>query len=66
MSPDGDHPGGSNPARKLPDPAICRAKRGDGPGLVHCLVPDPRDCRHAGFLDTEPYCLHPGREEIIA
>jgi len=51
--------------RKLPDPAICRAIRTDGPGMVLCCVPQPRECQHVGFLDSQAYCLHPNREAII-
>ena len=55
----------SKPTKKLPDPATCRAVRADGPGLVSCLVTNPRDCPHVGFFDAQAFCLSPQREEII-
>jgi hypothetical protein len=57
---------GSNPTRKLPDAAICQARRADGPGMVFCLVDEPGDCKHAQRFDEAWYCLHPEREDIIA
>jgi hypothetical protein len=44
----------------------CRARRANGPGMVYCLVADPRDCKHVGFMDGTPLCLNPDRESIIA
>jgi hypothetical protein len=65
MSHKDDIKPGAKPLPKLPDPAICRAVRADGPGLVSCLVANSRDCEHVGFFDNHAFCLSPKREEII-
>jgi len=61
-----DNDDASESAPKLPDAAICRALRADGPGMVACLADRPRDCKHASFFNDAAYCLHPDREAIIA
>jgi hypothetical protein len=66
MSFKGDMPADSNPVRKLPDPAICRALPFAKQVLFACLVPKPIECKYAGFINDDPFCLHPDRAEIAA
>jgi hypothetical protein len=59
---------GSEPKlwRKLPDLAICRARRAGFGDYVVCLVPLPVECEYALPFGYEYFCLHPEHEEIIA
>jgi hypothetical protein len=50
----------------LPNPLICRAANTPLPGVVLCLVADPRECPHIGVFGGINCCLSPRREEIIA
>jgi len=52
-------------AVKLPDEKICRVRAEDDL-LFKCLVTNSKDCKHAGFLNEDAYCLHSSRREILA
>jgi hypothetical protein len=54
------------PARKLPDPAICRARFAGLADYAHCLVDDPRICRYALTYGDGFLCRSPERKEIVA
>jgi hypothetical protein len=56
----------NNSVRQLPNPAVCRAKPALWPGVVHCFVHAPTDCKHARFFNDAAYCNHPDRESIVA
>jgi hypothetical protein len=50
-------------ALQLPEEKICQVQA-DGDLLLRCLVPNSKDCAHAGFLNEVAYCLHPRRKEM--
>jgi hypothetical protein len=52
--------------RKLPNPAICRAKPANWPGTAFCLVHEPEACKHVRYFNEVAYCTHAKRAEIIA
>jgi hypothetical protein len=52
--------------RRLPNPAICRAKPARWPGVVYCLVHNPTDCKYARHFNEVAYCTSPDRDSIIA
>ena len=54
------------PAGNLPDFAVCRARRKEEGGLVHCLVANAYHCPHATHADYSLICCHPEKEAIIA
>ena len=54
------------PKRRLPDPAICRAKHAGFDDYADCLVDAPDDCRYALRFGFRHLCQHPERAEIIA
>ena len=54
------------PERKLPDPAICRAKHAGFGDYADCLVDAPFECRYVLGFGFHYHCLHPERAEIIA
>jgi len=66
MVRDGENPSGRETVRKLPNPAICRARHAKWPGMVYCLVRDPTECRHVRYFNEVAYCTHPKNEAIIA
>ena len=55
--PDG---GGSSfqPARRLPDAALCRVRKSFGE-YYDCLVSDPGSCRYALSYGSSFFCLSP-------
>ena len=65
-SPNEEPKNGKRPARVLPDPAICRARRRGFGDYVECLVDAPRKCRHALGLGHDFFCMHPQWKEIAA
>ena len=54
------------PARKLPDPAICRAKSAGFGDYADCLVGYPDGFQYALAFGLRYLCRHPERAEIIA
>jgi hypothetical protein len=54
------------PERKLPDPAVCRAKPAGFGDYADCLVDAPFECRYVLGFGFHYHCLHPERAEIIA
>ena len=54
------------PVRKLPDVAICRAKRSGFGGYVDCLVDRPHECLFSLPFRSGRLCIHPTREDILA
>ena len=54
------------PERKLPDPAICRARPAGFGDYADCLVETPFECRYVLGFGFHYHCLHPERAEIIA
>ncbi len=52
--------------RKLPDPAICRAKPNGFGSYINCLVVDPVSCRYALNFGGVYFCSCPERNEIVA
>jgi hypothetical protein len=52
--------------RKLPNPAICRAKPANWPGTAFCLVHEPDECTHARYFNEVAYCTHFKRADIAA
>jgi len=63
MSTTSSEPG---PERKLPDPAICRAKRAGFGDYADCLVHLPVECGYALRFGEGYFCQHPQRADIIA
>lgn len=57
---------GNDDVRRLPNPAVCRAKAAHWPGVVYCLVNNPGVCIHVRYFNDVAYCRHPEREHIIA
>ena len=57
---------GFHAGRKLPNPAICRARPGNWPSTAFCLVHEPDECKHVRYFNEVAYCTHPKRDEIIA
>ena len=55
------------PPRKLPDPAICRAKHSRFGDYVDCLVQAPySECLYARKFGDGYLCLSRERKEIVA
>jgi len=54
------------PARRLPDVAVCRAKASGFASYVDCLVDSPQSCRYAFSIGGYVHCDHPEREAIVA
>jgi len=50
--------------RRLPDPAICRARNVNLTGFSLCLVEHPATCEHAVSYGREYYCKHPDRRRF--
>jgi len=63
MSTDSSAP---KPLRKLPDPAICRAKPAGFGDYTDCLVDEPFGCPYALNFAFKYLCRNPERAEIIA
>jgi hypothetical protein len=63
MSPTPSEP---KPERKLPDPAICRAKHAGFGDYADCLVEYPYQCAYALHFGQDFFCQHPQRADIIA
>jgi hypothetical protein len=53
------------PERKLPDPAICRARRAGFGDYADCLVDAPQSCPYALSFGYRYLCQSPERAEII-
>lgn len=66
MSPNGENESRFNAVRKLPDPAICRARHAAWPGMFFCLVHQPDGCKQVKYFNDVAYCTHPSRKAIIA
>ena len=66
MARDGEQASGRDTVRKLPHPAICRARHAKWPDMAYCLVRDPAECKHVRYFNEVAYCTHPKREAIIA
>jgi hypothetical protein len=54
------------PARKLPDPAICRAEYSGFGNSFDCLVESAYGCPHAIRVIYGMVCNHPERAQIAA
>lgn len=54
------------PARKLPDAAICQARRAGFGDYVDCLVDHPYECHYAGAFGFGWFCHNPESAAIIA
>jgi hypothetical protein len=53
-------------ARKLPDPAVCRAEHSGFGNSFDCLVESPYGCPHAIRVIYGMVCQHPERAQIAA
>jgi hypothetical protein len=64
VRPDNEHQPDPKPIQAPPAAGGCRVERYDS-RLISCLMPNPQDCIHAGFINDDAFCLHPDREEIL-
>jgi len=65
MSFEGEKASALAVGRKLPNPAICRAKSANWPGTTFCLIQEPDECSHVRYFNEVAYCIHAKRAEII-
>jgi hypothetical protein len=63
---EGENASGYGAGRKLPNPAICRAKPANWPGTAFCLLHEPEECSQVRYFNESAYCTHAKRAEIIA
>ena len=61
-----EHQPGPKPTRKLPDPAVCRARNLGNDDLFDCLISAPYECQYALHYGDSFFCRHPERKEIAA
>jgi hypothetical protein len=54
------------PKRKLPDVAICRAKRAGFGNYVDCLLDRPFECLYVLGFGRDFLCMHPTAQDIVA
>lgn len=56
----------AQPAWRLPDFAVCTARRKKKGGFAYCGVAGAGACEHVTRVEGDFICCHPKRKEIIA